>query len=266
MKTTSKARGWSVVLLFWLVIFVMNAGAATYEYDSLNRLTLVRYDATNMIYYAYDTVGNRTSMVRIGPDNPNLDSNTDGVSDRWELNYFGTLQVDLNADPDGDGLSNLQEYLLGKDPTVFDNWRFGLFRALTNGSVEFTVLGRLGGSFTLESSTNLVTWTKVGDFYCAGTNTFTVPAPQLKGREFFRFGVRASPAPITLAVAARPAGSSGPVLGLTGEQGRSYTVLVSPDLLTWWPLKNFTSTQPTTLVSDPAATNLTQRFYRAVSQ
>jgi hypothetical protein len=71
--------------------------------------------------------------------------------------------------------------------------------------------------------------------------------------------------PITLAVAARPTGSSGPVVALTGEQDRSYTVLVSPDLAIWWPLTNFTSTQPTTVLSDPAATNLTQRFYRAVS-
>jgi hypothetical protein len=266
MKKTKQERGRRGGLFLWLFILAMNATAATYEYDSLNRLTLVRYDATNMIYYAYDTVGNRTSRVRIGPDNPNLDSNTDGVSDRWELNYFGTLQVDLNADPDGDGLSNLEEYLLGKDTTVFDNWRFGPCRALTNGSVEFTVIGKPGGSFTLESSTNLINWTKVGDFYCTGTNTFTVSSPQLKGREFFRFVVRSSPAPITLGVAAPPTGGSGPVLVLVGEQGRSYTVLVSPDLLTWLPLTNFISTQQITLVSDPAAINLTRRFYRAVSQ
>jgi hypothetical protein len=105
----------------------------------------------------------------------------------------------------------------------------------------------------------------VGDFYCTGTNTFTVASSQ-KNREFFRLAVRNSPAPITLAVAAPPMGSSGPVVVLAGEQGRAYTVLVSPDLRTWWPLTNFISTQPTTLASDPAATNLTRRFYRVVSQ
>jgi hypothetical protein len=44
-----------------------------------------------------------------------LDSN--GLPYAWENQYFGQFGVDPNADPDGDGLSNLQEYLLGSNPT-----------------------------------------------------------------------------------------------------------------------------------------------------
>ena len=43
-----------------------------------------------------------------------------GIPDWWQLLYFHQIGIDPNADPDGDGLSNLQEFLLGTDPTVFN--------------------------------------------------------------------------------------------------------------------------------------------------
>ncbi|MEI6078928.1 MAG: thrombospondin type 3 repeat-containing protein, partial [Verrucomicrobiota bacterium] len=39
-----------------------------------------------------------------------------GLPIAWELTYFGHTGVDPNADPDGDGMNNLQEYLAGTDP------------------------------------------------------------------------------------------------------------------------------------------------------
>jgi len=45
------------------------------------------------------------------------DSNGNGLPDAWQRTYFGTLGVDPNADPDGDGMSNKQEYIAGTNPT-----------------------------------------------------------------------------------------------------------------------------------------------------
>jgi hypothetical protein len=50
-----------------------------------------------------------------------IDTNHNGTDDRWELQYFGNLNQTSNADFDGDGFSNLNEYLRGTDPTDYFN-------------------------------------------------------------------------------------------------------------------------------------------------
>jgi hypothetical protein len=45
------------------------------------------------------------------------DSDDDGLNDEWELHYFGNLEQDGDDDFDGDGMSNLAEFIAGTDPT-----------------------------------------------------------------------------------------------------------------------------------------------------
>ena len=76
---------------------------------------------------------------------PPADSDGDGIPDWWTQQYFGhpTGQASDNSlattDPDGDGFSNLQEFLAGLDPT--------------NGVSSFRIISIAAGGIDL-----LVTW------------------------------------------------------------------------------------------------------------
>ncbi|MDZ4198900.1 MAG: hypothetical protein U1E27_06400, partial [Kiritimatiellia bacterium] len=51
-----------------------------------------------------------------------LDSNTNGIPDWWELQHFGgATNAVAGADPDGEGRTNLQEYMDGTDPNNPDS-------------------------------------------------------------------------------------------------------------------------------------------------
>lgn len=47
-----------------------------------------------------------------------VDSDGDGLDDRWEKDHFGTLSPRATEDPDGDGLSNAVEQVLQTDPLI----------------------------------------------------------------------------------------------------------------------------------------------------
>jgi hypothetical protein len=49
-----------------------------------------------------------------------MDSDLDGLDDAWEMANFGNLSQGASGDPDGDGLTNLQEYRYGTNPNTPD--------------------------------------------------------------------------------------------------------------------------------------------------
>ncbi|MDP2898564.1 MAG: right-handed parallel beta-helix repeat-containing protein, partial [bacterium] len=50
------------------------------------------------------------------------DSDADGLPDDWEIEFIGDLAQGPDDDPDEDGLSNLEEYRPGTDPTAAPGW------------------------------------------------------------------------------------------------------------------------------------------------
>jgi hypothetical protein len=90
-----------------------------------------------------------------------IDSDGDGIPDWWMMQYFGhpTGQAgDLSRasdDADGDGASNLQEYLAGTNPTN-PNSVFRLSAAATaNSTVTLTWPAVSGKSYQIQYKTNL---------------------------------------------------------------------------------------------------------------
>jgi hypothetical protein len=75
--------------------------------QAVTPFTVPQLDRKNLFIWARDWTG--------------MDENSNGIPDWWEYKYFGHLGIDPNADPDGDGFDNLQEYQNGTDPLNADS-------------------------------------------------------------------------------------------------------------------------------------------------
>jgi hypothetical protein len=74
--------------------------------------------------FDHDGIPNLYEIQTLGTDpldknSAGGDSDNDGLPDGWEKFHFGSLGAStLSADPDGDGLSNQVELMLGMDPSA----------------------------------------------------------------------------------------------------------------------------------------------------
>ena len=84
------------------------AGIIDYSYDTRQQLTGVSYSSNYTVSLAYDAAGN------IERQNAVTDSDGDQLPDEWEMANVGDLdQLSAAGDRDGDGMTDLQEYLGG---------------------------------------------------------------------------------------------------------------------------------------------------------
>jgi len=124
-----------------------NIGWINFENTGSPKVDLLNGTLTGFIYSAncgWISLSNALASVRTDLIRKGVDSNGDGMPDGWKLQHFGSILVDPAADPDGDGASNVQEYLDGTDP--FD---------------PASVLRITAYNVAAEGNTNFLTWSSV---------------------------------------------------------------------------------------------------------
>jgi hypothetical protein len=201
-----------------------------------------------------------------------VDSDGDGIPDSWMMQYFGHptgLASDNSRAQDsasGDGISNLQKYLTGMNPLIWDNLHFIGCESQSDGRFNLTIFGQAGSNYTLQASTDLVNWASVLNFTCTNSPTIVVdPGAKYFGWRFYRLAQGTLPVMVKLNLNTPAAWTAnGLGLNLEGPLGFSHIVQVSTDLLNWQPLTNFVLTNYPFYFSDSTATNYSRRFYRAV--
>jgi Tol biopolymer transport system component len=146
------------------------------------------YTASSSGTFAFQTVG---SGVATGDYNDKsdvftfqlgVDTDQDGLDDDWEVAYFGNLSRDGNADFDGDGVGDRDEFLAGTEPTNGGS----VFRALSvaslgGGSRNVVWTGNPARSYRVEfkDDLNAAAWTALNAAisWNGGNATVTDPAP-----------------------------------------------------------------------------------------
>jgi subtilisin family serine protease len=124
-----------------------------------------------------------------------VDADNNGLPDWWELQYFGHLTgTNPNADADHDGMSNLQEWLAGTNPTNASSC-LRLIAIPANNPNAFVVRwpSVAGKYYRLERATNLLTGfnsvVQTNIAATAPTNTATDTAVLPGKARFYRVGV-----------------------------------------------------------------------------
>jgi hypothetical protein len=204
------------------------------------------------------------------------DSDHDGMPNWWELakglnpNSPSGDFSDSNGDPDGDGYSNLEDYLnwlatphaecarngsLEVDLTQFT-------RGFTNNSPAYSVFNATNGSVILLNG---------------GTVARFVPTPGFYGLGEFQFSVHdddgaAMINSIGIHIRARPQShlkfamaEGNQQLTISGESGFNFLLQYSDDLLHWTTWTNIVLGAAPENIAPPISANSTARFYRAAS-
>ncbi len=120
-----------------------------------------------------------------------LDSNGNGMSDVWEwlYNMYG---ADPNADPDGDGASNLQEALAGTNP--LDSNSFPHITVASHAATNFSVTMKcvLGKQYQLQSATGFGgtnIWTVETNVVARSGTSITLTATATATSKFYRVAI-----------------------------------------------------------------------------
>lgn len=203
------------------------------------------------------------------------DSDGDGLPDAWE-DEFGTFKFipDAGSDPDGDGLTNWEEYLAGTHP---NNSASALkFQQITasGGNVILQFLASSNRTYSLlfKPTLNIVQWSKLTDIPAHPTNrvvtlTNTVPGD---AQRFYRLVTPAQAEGFSgiLRLEMISANAGLVAVGFGATSNRSYTVQYKASLSdgAWLRLKDVPaqSSNHTASVTDNP-NGAVQRFYRAVS-
>jgi lysozyme len=105
----------------------------------------------------FTSIGDANNFViidNVRVETTSVDLDNDGLGDAWELQYFGNLNANPNDDPDGDGASNLREYLAGTNPASAASLfkLINIVRTNDNICLDWTTSG--GHSYVVQIVTN----------------------------------------------------------------------------------------------------------------
>jgi hypothetical protein len=130
-------------------------------------------------------------MVALAQATWAIDNDNDGISDVWQSTY-GVGAEQAADDPDGDGDINLHEAWAGTDPgNPESNSRLNHSRDGDQVTLTWSGVSRM--PYIVETSTNLVSWSQVGDEVVSvnGTETASISLSSTV-KTYYRLRIRST--------------------------------------------------------------------------
>ncbi|MCU0794918.1 MAG: autotransporter-associated beta strand repeat-containing protein [Akkermansiaceae bacterium] len=165
-----------------------SAPSETRSYPIISADTLIGFDpASAVIDDSALSFSGDWSIRQIGTT-LELVFSPDGYNS-WIAGFPGILNPAENADPDGDGWTNRDEWIAGTDPTSHAS-RFTT-TVLADGGLSFTRIP--GRTYLVETSTTLADWSLLSTIP-SGTGPVTVPPPlPVTSPRFYRVRIEVDP-------------------------------------------------------------------------
>ncbi|MEY2409756.1 MAG: hypothetical protein QOF48_2426 [Verrucomicrobiota bacterium] len=122
------------------------------------------------------------------------DANSNGISDIWEQQYFGTVGNHPGSlDSDGDGFTDYSEFIAGTNPMLPNShlW-INNISAQTDGMLRFQWPAVPGRIYQMQGSVNFGSWVPISPWLQAASSTlsFSKPFPSPGQPRLFRLEVR----------------------------------------------------------------------------
>jgi hypothetical protein len=171
---------------------ITGPGSSVPNFGALN--PVVSADGRTIVFQSFSTDLNTNILTA----NRNLfiarivlgDSDHDGLDDDWEMTYFGDLSHDGTADSDGDGLTDLQEFLAGTNPINNDSVLRCLAVVTSAGGATIYWSAVLGHSYRIEYKNSIddANWTTLVSSTSPSTPNASVfdPDASLSTQRFYR--------------------------------------------------------------------------------
>jgi glucose/arabinose dehydrogenase len=141
---------------------------------------------TNGNIYVADSGNN--CIREISPDTYGI-----GIPDWWQLAHYGHIGIDPNADPDHDGMSNFEEFWAGTDPLNANSiLAINPTSVVINGSVQIRWQTVTGKTYTVQYSSDLISWYNIGNSVLGDSSIATVndPSPiSQNGKRYYRVAI-----------------------------------------------------------------------------
>ncbi|MBE0543736.1 MAG: DUF11 domain-containing protein [Verrucomicrobia bacterium] len=194
------------------------------------------------------------------------DRDGDGLPDDWELTYGLDPDNPLDAqfDSDCDGLTNLEEYLAGRNPRLYEDIHLLSPRLNAQQQFQATLQAPVGKEFTLEASTNLIHWQPIDVLWTTVEHQeVRIPISSALHNSFFRLRTDISaPRPVLSLMSAPLPAANAPLIRVVAPPGYYYSLETSSNLVYWTTVTNYFGLECVTVIANPVTNLVGTLFYR----